>query len=373
MINRDKIRVLHTEWSDGWGGQEIRIINEMKALREEGISVFLACRKSSIIHQKAIENKISVFILPFKGSVDIFTLIALIKIIKKHSINIVNTHSGKDTWVGGFAAKLAGVKFIRTRHLSNKINTSRFNFINELADFIITTGEIIKADMVLNNRIDAKKIQSIPTGVDSDLFDPQLYDRDKSRLKYQLGAEEIVIGIVAVLRSSKRHDNFLKIARQLKLEFPEKKLRFLIVGEGPMREQVEDLIDKLSLRKDVRMLGHIENIPELMSCLDLFLFTADRNEGVPQVLMQSLLMNVKTVSSNDGSTADLYNENNFLISDPSFEALYKNTKMLINDFNKTSFLGDSRDYIVDSFSQKVATKKTLNIYKKLIETDAQNI
>ena len=59
MINRDKIRVLHTEWSDGWGGQEIRIINEMKALREEGIGVFLACRKNSIIHQKAIENKIS--------------------------------------------------------------------------------------------------------------------------------------------------------------------------------------------------------------------------------------------------------------------------------------------------------------------------
>ncbi len=227
--------------------------------------------------------------------------------------------------------------------------------------------------MVLNNRIDSRKIKSIPTGVDSDLFDPKLYDRDKSRLKFQLHSEDFVIGIVAVLRSSKRHDNFLKIAKQLKLEFPEKKLRFLIVGEGPMRKHIEDLIDKLSLNKDVRMLGHIENIPELMSCLDVFLFTADRNEGVPQVVMQSLLMNVKTVSSNDGSTADLFNENNFLISDPSFEALYKNTKTLINDFDKVSFLGDSRDYIADSFSQKVATKKTLNIYKKLIETDAQNI
>ena len=46
------------------------IINEMKALREQGIGVFLACRKSSIIYQKAIENKISVFILPFKGNAD---------------------------------------------------------------------------------------------------------------------------------------------------------------------------------------------------------------------------------------------------------------------------------------------------------------
>jgi hypothetical protein len=38
------ISILHTEWSDGWGGQEIRIINEMISIREEGVDVFLACR-----------------------------------------------------------------------------------------------------------------------------------------------------------------------------------------------------------------------------------------------------------------------------------------------------------------------------------------
>ena len=36
------IRVLHTEWSNGWGGQEIRIINEMKMMRSEGAEVYLA-------------------------------------------------------------------------------------------------------------------------------------------------------------------------------------------------------------------------------------------------------------------------------------------------------------------------------------------
>ena len=59
-MNTSDIRVLHTEWSDAWGGQEIRIINEMKALRREGVKVFLACRKNSIINQKARENEIKV-------------------------------------------------------------------------------------------------------------------------------------------------------------------------------------------------------------------------------------------------------------------------------------------------------------------------
>ena len=116
------VKVLHTEWSDGWGGQEIRIINEMRAIRSKGVKVFLACKASSMIREKAIKNDFKVFILPFRGNGDIKTLILLTKIIKKNSIDIVNTHSGKDTWVGGLAAKFSGVKFIRTRHLSNSIN-----------------------------------------------------------------------------------------------------------------------------------------------------------------------------------------------------------------------------------------------------------
>ena len=80
------IRVLHTEWSIGWGGQEIRVINEMIVVREEGIEVFLACRDDSMIKKKALENNIKVFTLPFRGNVDLKTLFSLNKIIKAHSI-----------------------------------------------------------------------------------------------------------------------------------------------------------------------------------------------------------------------------------------------------------------------------------------------
>ena len=50
------IRVLHTEWSNGWGGQEIRVINEMIAVREEGVDVFLAWRDDAVIKKKALES-----------------------------------------------------------------------------------------------------------------------------------------------------------------------------------------------------------------------------------------------------------------------------------------------------------------------------
>ena len=50
---KKSIKVLHTEWSDGWGGQEIRIINEMLLLQKSGIEIYLACREHSVIKKKS--------------------------------------------------------------------------------------------------------------------------------------------------------------------------------------------------------------------------------------------------------------------------------------------------------------------------------
>jgi len=358
--------VLHTEWSEAWGGQEIRIINEMIAIREAGLGVYLACKKNSVILEKAKKHNIKTFILPFRGNVDLKTIFLLIRIIKAEGINIVNTHSGKDTWVGGIAAKLAGVKFIRTRHLSHKINKSRLNFINELADFVFTTGESVRQDMIKNNRILPERIISIPTGVDSDLFDPVKYSKGPLRDQLNIPDEAIVVGIVAVLRDSKRHDVFLDLCLQLKVDFPDRKFKFLIVGDGPMKESIVKYIAKLEIEDDVLMLGHIENIPEVFASLDIFLFTADRREGVPQSVMQALLMNVPTVSTNDGSTADLFFNNNFLISDSKFKNLYKNLNRLICDMEKPNFSTDSRQFIVENFSKQIATKKILECYRKIL-------
>lgn len=361
-MNR-KIKVLHTEWSDGWGGQEIRIINEMIAVREKGVNVFLACRDCSHIKQKAVENNIPVFILPFHGNLDFSTLFKLKKIIKENKIDIVNTHSGKDTWVGGFAAKLARAKFIRTRHLSNKIGTSRFNFINEMADFIFTTGESIKKSMIECNRIHPKKITSIPTGIDSTLFDPSCYDKNRCRALFNISNQEYIIGIVAVLRDFKRHDNFLFIAKNLIERFKDKKFKFIIAGEGPKRKLIEKLISDLNLSEHVRMIGHIENVPEFLKAIDIFVLPSDRNEGVPQSLIQALMMETPSVSTTAGSINDLHHNNNFLISEPTVEKIFENISAIIQN-QKT--LQSDRHYILENFSKQAITDKILKIYDKLI-------
>ncbi len=364
LVNK-VIRVLHTEWSDGWGGQEIRIINEMIAVREQGVEVFLACRDHAIIKQKAIENNIKVFVLPFRGNADLKTLFSLREIIKEYSIDIVNTHSGKDTWVGGLAAKFAGAKFIRTRHLSLRIRSSRTNFINELADYIFTTGESVRTDMVKYNRINPEKIQSIPTGIDTDLYDPDKYNKQVCRGQFNIQDDEIAIGIIAVLRQFKRHDLFIQMAQALIKQYPKKDLVFFIAGDGPMREDIEYWINGLELQNYIITLGHVDNVAELLSALDVFVLTSDSKEGVPQSVMQALMLNKSVVATNVGSTRDLF-QNNFILVDPNLEDITKGVSGLVFDDAKRNNLSKgSRKSIINNFSKDSMTRDILRVYKKL--------
>lgn len=363
MISDQKIRVLHTEWSDGWGGQEIRIINEMKVMRKNGVEVFLACKNSSMIKEKALKENIKVFLFPFKGNLDLKTFFSIKKIIQDHSIDIVNTHSGKDTWVGGFAAKLAGVKFIRTRHLSNRIKESKLNFINELADYIFSTGEEVRADMIKYNRIDKDKIKSVPTGIDGAIFDPQVYKKASCRKKFKLDKDEIVIGILAVLREFKRHDLFLEMAKNLVVKFPEKKIVFLMAGDGPQKEKILEIISELNLEYCVRMVGYINNVPEFLTAIDILVLSSDSKEGVPQSVMQGLFMNKAVVATESGSTKDLFFENNFqLIKKNSVQALVDGVSFYINNSVNIS----SRQYMLSNFSTSVMAKKILTTYKSIL-------
>lgn len=359
------IKVLHTEWSDGWGGQEIRIINEMLAVREKGVEVFLACRHHAMIKQKAIEHNIKVFILPFRGNFDFSTILALKKIMKKYSIDIVNTHSGKDTWVGGIAAKLARVKFIRTRHLSNPISPSKLNFINEVADFIITTGESVKENMIKYNRIKPEKIISIPTGIDENIFNPTLYSKKRERNNLNIQEHEIAIGIIAVIRAFKRHDLFIEAAEVLSKKH--NNLKFFIAGDGPRKEKMETTVKEKKLQNDIIFLGHVKHPEKILAALDIFVLTSDSKEGVPQSIMQALFMNKKVVATDAGSTKDLHKDNNFLLIEPNnLRAIVKNIEILINNSSQYT---NYRDFMITKFSKKIMTDNIIKVYKKILPKD----
>ena len=75
------IKILHTEWSDGWGGQEIRIVDESKAFIEKGYQVIIVAQPNSMLYSKSIEANIQCIPLKMNKGINLSAILKIIKVI----------------------------------------------------------------------------------------------------------------------------------------------------------------------------------------------------------------------------------------------------------------------------------------------------
>lgn len=362
-----KYNILHTEWSNGWGGQEQRIILECRKMLELGHNVVIACQPGSGILAKAKESGIATEEVVIRGSIDPAAIWGLYRIIKKHSINVVNTHSGKDTWPGSFAAKLAGVDLlVRTRHLSNRISNSPFNFVHKMADGIITTGVAIRDTMIADNGIPPQKIVSIATGVSLSRFDVTRNSGNDIREEFRIPAAAPVVTMVAVLRSMKRHDLLIAAAAKLRNRFPEAK--FLIVGDGPGRGGIAAQIREAGLDDFVIMTGYRSDVPAILAGSDIVVLTSDRNEGVPQSLSQAMAMGRPVIASPIGSIPELVvdGRTGLLATTGSADSFAEAIgKLLADQALRTTLGAAARAHVLAEYTDDIMTQRTLDFYQLL--------
>ncbi|MEN8264223.1 MAG: glycosyltransferase family 4 protein [Nitrospirota bacterium] len=292
------MKILHTEASTGWGGQEIRILREVTGMRDRGHEVMIAAPPGSGIFINSKKEGFKTVPVEFKRRNLLQIFFFLKNLIEKESIDIVNTHSSKDSWLAMPAARIAKNNpfIIRTRHLSTPVSRglmSRFLY-NVLPHLIITTGEAIREQLININKFDADKIISIPTGVDLDLFTP---DGTENSLREELGLplDTILVGAVSVIRSWKGHDYLVRSIPQVLKEFP--RARFIIAGDGPHRGNLEKTIKETGVSDKIHLLGHREDVANIIGSLDIVVHPSYANEGVPQTILQSMAMKRPVIST----------------------------------------------------------------------------
>ncbi|MDH4028066.1 MAG: glycosyltransferase family 4 protein [Nitrospirota bacterium] len=282
----------------GWGGQEIRILRESAGMRQRGHNVIIAAHPESGLFARAVKDGLETVPVKFRRR-DLFRIIPFFKkLIEEKKIDIVNTHSSKDSWLVLPAARLARNRplVIRTRHLSTPVHRGIANMFlyNYLPHFVITTGKAIREQLININGFNADRIVSIPTGVDTDAFDPQKV-RGDLRKELSLAQETPLIGMVSVLRSWKGHIHFINSIPYIIRKRPD--ARFIIAGEGPHRRSIEKTIDEVDARGCLYLLGHRDDISNVMSSLDILVHPSYANEGVPQSVLQAMAMRIPVIAS----------------------------------------------------------------------------
>jgi len=169
-------RIVHSEASLGWGGQEHRVLAELTGFRKRGAWVALLAPENSEIFQRARVAEIKVQILDTRKFRYPFTALRLKRWLRANEVQVVNTHSSRDGYVVGAASRLARVPLlIRSRHIDVEYPhpwLSRHAFTT-FADHILTTSRKITDHVKSTFHLTDDHVSTVPTGIDLNRFTPK--------------------------------------------------------------------------------------------------------------------------------------------------------------------------------------------------------
>lgn len=341
----------------------MRNLTEARWLQDLGWRVLVACRPGSGILARAQRAGVSAVPLPMRAAWDLASVFKLVALIRREHVDLVNTHSSADAWLGGLAARLAGVPVVRSRHVSIPIRRRLNPVYSLLADRVITSGEAIRR-LVIAAGVRPDKVVAIPAGVDLAEFSrPGTGDR----IKNEFGLKRPVIGSIAMFRGSKGHDLLLEAFDHLRGQFPE--ARLLLVGDGIRRQWAESLARERGLNGWVTFTGFREDVPDLLSAMDCFVLASTRTEGVPQSLLQAMAARVPVVASAVGGIPEVVEDGatGLLVPPGDSKALAAAVGAVLKDPQSARRRAEAaRTLVAARFSRDRLMDRLVILYRELI-------
>ena len=301
------LHILHTEAAAGWGGQEIRVLQETRLLLERGHRVSLVCQADSPLEERArpiSSSRFHLIPISMKSALSLWVFLTLYRYVSKNNLDVIHTHSSVDSWLGGVVGKLSGVPVIRTRHVSLPVNDFFPNHLlySYIPQRILTSGNMI-SDIIKQVRcVDSNQVVSIPAGVDLRKFDSEI-SGEKIREELKVDSNQILIGKIGVVRGWKGHNYFLEAIPLILKKIPS--ARFVIVGDGPGFKEIKSKVKLAGIDNKVDLLGHREDVPEIMAALDVQVLASFAGEGTPQIIPQAFVMKTPVVATKIASIPDL--------------------------------------------------------------------
>ncbi|MCB9857607.1 MAG: glycosyltransferase [Phycisphaerales bacterium] len=262
------------------GGAERMLVSMIPRLRKFDVEPVVYCLKDAgPLSAECAAEKIVVREELLRFKTDAAVLMRLRKLIREDGIDaLVVSQSGGDRmfWTT-IAGRLTRTPVIVWSHWFPRAGERHIEFSNRLllreVDRYIALGASHAEALARIEHVPAGRITVIPNAIDTTRF-ATLTDRTAGRQRLGLANDDFAVGIIANLRSEKRHDVFIDAARKLARSHPD--MRFLIIGDGPQASAVRKLVHDSGLSdRTLQMLGPRNDVPEILAALDACCLCSD--------------------------------------------------------------------------------------------------
>jgi len=310
---------------------------------------------------------------------DFLAFVELYLLIRKGKYTIVHTHSSKAGILGRLAAKIAGVKIIihsihglpffeyQNRFL-NYVYILCERFAALFADKLISVCDSMTKKAIAAGVAKKDKFRTIYSGIELEHYSNSDISITEKQKELNLDADTPVVGNISRLFDLKGHSYLLEAASQVVGVFP--KAKFLLVGDGILRERLIRQAEDLKIRGNIIFTGLVERkeIPKIISVMDVIVHTSLR-EGLPRVLPEALAMAKPVIAFEIDGIGEIIKDgiNGYLIPPKDSKKLANSIIYLLQDREKAKKMGEAgRLMVAPDFNLEMMLERISEVYKESI-------
>jgi glycosyltransferase involved in cell wall biosynthesis len=334
------MRIVHIITSLGDGGAEHTLFKICKY--DQNNKHIVICLKGPEKYFPLLKNLgIEVYCLNLKFfSINkFFSLVGLLNNLKP---DVVQTWLVHADFIGGIAARLAGIKYIVWNIRYSNFKIGKAKLLTILIIKVLSKLSFHIPKLIIVNSKKAKKIFSIegyckkklrfiPNGFDLSILKPQKFQQKIFKKKFKIKKTLPLIGNVARYDKKKDHLNLLNALAIIQ----SKNINFfcLLVGSNMDKKNIKitTQIKKLNLSNNVKLLGQINNTSQVMSGFDIFVQSSSYGEGFPNVLAESMACQTPCIATDVGDSAFIIGKTGWIAPPSNPKYLSKKIELAINE------------------------------------------
>lgn len=372
------IKLLHVADTASHGGGETYLFSLADRLPRDHYAFSVLCPSEGFLPQRL--RKIGVPVIPFEipRLLSPATLVRLIRLFRHHRPDIVQSHGARPN----FYTALAG-RWTRVPTIVSTIHNSLYDYpissirrllylLGErltfaLSDQILCVADALAQDLIKRSNREPAKIQVIRNGVDLEVFDPKTVDGSRIRREFGLEQDTPLIGIVGRMTPQKGHRDLLTALVQIRTIVPA--VRVLIVGDGPLRDDLVQHVRIHGLDNCCIFTGMREDIPAIMSVLNLVALPS-LSEGLPFILLEAMAMGKPVVATRINSVCEVVEDGvtALLVPPQAPDLLARAVIALLTNRDLAEKLSTSARALVEQcFSLNRMIQEIVALYEKLHE------
>jgi L-malate glycosyltransferase len=360
---------VHIDTARTWRGGQNQVLQLVTGLSALGHPTWLVAHARGELKRRAQEGLRFIGFAP-RSEFDVQAAWQLGRVLRDVKPHIVHAHDPMAVALTAMAMQMLNGRapkplVVAARRVDFHLKSHAFSKwkYRHVDVFIAASGVI--AGILERDGISRDRIVTVHDGVSIGLIDKQEAVDVRAAFRMPHGAP--VVGNVAALAPHKGQKHLIAAAKLVARDVPD--ARFLIVGEGELKDQLERQIKHLALERHVFLTGFRPDALGLMKSFDIFAMSSV-TEGLGSAVLEAMACGLPIVSTRAGGLPEVvaHGETGLLVPPHDEPALAKAIVALLADASLRASMGAAgRARVVDAFSIETMVAKTLDVYKNRVQ------